>query len=86
MRGGRSSGALDGKTFVLTGALDGFTRSEAAKLIEERGGRVAGSVSGRTDFVVAGRDPGSKYDRAVKLGVTILDEKEFMKLLEGKKK
>ena len=81
MKGGRSSGALEGKTFVLTGALDGLARIEAAELIAARGGRVSGSVSGKTDFVVAGKDPGSKYDKAVKLGVKILDEKEFRKLL-----
>ena len=81
MKGGRSSGALEGKTFVLTGALDGLARIEAAELIAARGGRVSGSVSGKTDFVVAGKDPGSKYDKAVKLGVKILDGKEFRKLL-----
>ncbi len=71
-----------GKTFVLTGALDSMTRSEAAKAIEERGGKVTSSVSGKTDYVVVGRDPGSKYDKAVALGVTILDENEFLDMLK----
>ncbi|MBC7287798.1 MAG: NAD-dependent DNA ligase LigA [Armatimonadetes bacterium] len=75
------SGELAGKTFVFTGALDSFTRDEAAKLVMERGGKVTDSVSRRTDYVVVGREPGSKYRRAQELGVTILDESEFKRLL-----
>ncbi|MCH9614062.1 MAG: DNA ligase [Chlamydiia bacterium] len=70
-----------GKTFVLTGTLDKYTRGEAASLIKERGGRVAGSVSSKTDFVLAGEDPGSKYDKAVKLKVSILNEQDFKELI-----
>ncbi len=77
----RVSDELAGKTFVFTGALDSFTREEAARLVQERGGRVASSVSRKTDYVVVGRDPGSKLRRAQELGVTIIDEQEFKRLL-----
>ncbi|MBC7899728.1 MAG: NAD-dependent DNA ligase LigA [Saprospiraceae bacterium] len=66
-----------GKTFVLTGKLENFTRDEAAKLIEERGGRVSSSVSKNTDFVIAGSDAGSKLTKAESLGVTVVDENNF---------
>lgn len=68
---------LSGKTFVLTGGLESFTRDEARKKIQEMGGRVTSSVSKKTDFVVVGRDPGSKYDEALRLGIRTLDEGEF---------
>ena len=72
---------LAGKTFVLTGALDAFTRDEARKIIETLGGRVSSSVSRKTDFVVVGKDPGSKYDEARRLGVKTLSEEEFKGLI-----
>lgn len=70
-----------GKTFVLTGTLDNLTREEAKALIEDRGGRVRSSVSQKTHFVLAGRDPGSKLAKARELGVQILDEPEFRAML-----
>ncbi len=72
---------LAGKQFVLTGTLKDFTRSQAKEIISELGGRVTGSVSKKTDYVVAGEDPGSKYQKAQKLGITIIDEKEFKGLI-----
>lgn len=72
-----------GKQFVLTGKLEGMARDEAQRLIEERGGRVTGSVSKKTDYVVAGSDAGSKLDRAHELGIQVLDEAAFMKLIGG---
>ncbi len=72
--------SLAGKTFVLTGALDSLTRDEAKRKIRELGGNVSSAVSKKTDFVVAGADPGSKYDKAKKLGVKIVDEDEFLKI------
>ena len=70
-----------GKTFVLTGTLDGMTRDEATALIEQRGGRVSSSVSKKTSFVLAGRDAGSKLEKARDLGVQILDEQAFRAML-----
>jgi DNA ligase (NAD+) len=72
---------LSGKTFVLTGALESFSRAEARKLIEHRGGKVSSSVSRNTDFVVVGRDPGSKYDESLRLGVRTLNEDEFREMI-----
>ncbi len=83
--GGESAANLDenfvGKIFVLTGKLEQFTRDEAAKQIENRGGRVSSSVSKKTDFVVAGSDAGSKLTKAESLGVKVLSEDEFKKLI-----
>jgi len=73
--------AFEGKTFVLTGTLDTMTREEASTLIESRGGRVSSSVSKKTTYVVAGRDAGSKLEKARDLGVTILDEQQFRTML-----
>jgi DNA ligase (NAD+) len=79
----RLGGRFTGKTFVFTGALRRFTRDEAARLIEREGGHAAGSVSRKTDYVVAGTEAGSKLDKARALGVTIIDEDEFAGMLEG---
>jgi DNA ligase (NAD+) len=72
---------LTGKTFVLTGTLAKYSRDEAKKLIEDAGGRVSGSVSKKTDYVVAGSDAGSKLDKAKELGVPVIEEDEMEKLL-----
>ncbi|MGJ7045026.1 NAD-dependent DNA ligase LigA [Thermoanaerobacterium thermosulfurigenes] len=71
-----------GLTFVLTGTLEKYTRDEAKKLIEERGGKVTGSVSKKTDYVVVGADPGSKLSKAQELGVKILNEEQFENMLK----
>jgi DNA ligase (NAD+) len=71
---------LAGKTFVLTGTLAHFTRDEAKKMIEDAGGKVTGSVSKKTDYVVAGADAGSKLDKAKEMGVAVIDEKEMERL------
>jgi DNA ligase (NAD+) len=74
---------LAGRTFVLTGTLPGLTRIEASEMIQAVGGHVSGSVSKKTDFVVAGEDAGSKLDRARELGVPIIDEAELRRLLRA---
>jgi DNA ligase (NAD+) len=72
---------LVGKTFVLTGTLAKYTRDEAKKLIEDAGGKVTGSVSKKTDYVVAGADAGSKLDKAKELGVEVIDEQGMVRLI-----
>ena len=74
-------GNLEGKQFVLTGTLENMTRDEAKRKIIEAGGRVTSSVSAKTDYVLAGTDPGSKLTKAQKLGIAILSEKEFQQLI-----
>ncbi len=81
----RRGGPLGGKSFVLTGTLAGMTREEAGARIREQGGKVSSSVSAKTDFVVVGDDPGSKADKARKLGVKMLDEAEFLKMVGDKR-
>jgi len=73
---------LSGKNFVLTGELSSFTRDEAKDMIRKRGGGISSSVSQKTDYVVAGENPGSKYEKAKELGVAIIGEEEFIKLIK----
>jgi DNA ligase (NAD+) len=73
---------LEGLSIVLTGGLESLSREEATQLAQEAGARVASSVSKKTSFVVAGENPGTKYDKAVELGLVILDEAEFLRRLE----
>jgi len=79
-----ASGPFAGKIVVLTGTLAAMTRDEARERIETGGGKVTGSVSKKTDYVVAGEEAGSKLDKARELGVTVLDEKQFLALLDKK--
>jgi len=78
----KGDGNLSGKQFVLTGTLEGLTRDEAKRKIVEAGGRVTSSVSAKTDYVIAGADPGSKLTKAQKLDIAILSEKELLKLIQ----
>jgi DNA ligase (NAD+) len=79
----KPEGDLAGKQFVLTGTLPRYSRDEAKKMIEEAGGRVTGSVSKKTDYLVVGADPGSKLEKARSLGVKTIEEAELLKLLGG---
>ncbi|HLQ77611.1 MAG TPA: BRCT domain-containing protein, partial [Terriglobia bacterium] len=72
---------LAGKIFVVTGTLDGMTREEAEELISKFGGRVTKSVSKKTSYVLAGRDPGSKLDKARELGIAVIDEQALHRML-----
>jgi DNA ligase (NAD+) len=81
--GERSAGPLDGKTLVVTGTLEGFTRPEAEEAIRAVGGKPAGSVSKKTDYLVAGESAGSKLAKAQELGVPVLDEAGFRRVLAG---
>ena len=73
---------FEGKTFVLTGSLEKFTRDEATNIIEKFGGKVSGSVSKKTAYLVAGEDAGSKLEKARTLGTTILTEDEFLEMIK----
>ena len=75
------SDELGGKTFVLTGTLQTMTRDEAGDIIKSMGGKTSSSVSKKTSFVIAGENPGSKLDKAQDLGVIILNEDEFLKMI-----
>jgi len=77
------AGPLTGKTFVLTGTLANLSRDEAKKLIESSGGKVSGSISKKTTYLVAGDDPGSKLAKAQELGVTVLNEQQLLELIKG---
>ncbi len=78
----KSSNKLDNKTFVITGTLPTLARDQAKQLIQDNGGKVSGSVSTKTSYVLAGTEPGTKYKDAQKLGVQIIDEVEFLKLIK----
>jgi DNA ligase (NAD+) len=78
----RQVSALTGKSFVFTGELEDFSRQQAQEIVKERGGRIPSSVSKKTDYCVAGKNPGSKFDDAKKFHVPVIDEKEFKKMLE----
>lgn len=80
----RTSDALPlaGKTFVLTGTLSKLTRSAAEEALRQLGGKPASSVSRQTDYVIVGAEPGSKYQKALDLGIAILEEEEFLQLLQ----
>jgi len=77
----KGKGKLVGKTFLFTGALKSFGRDEARNIVESLGGMTASIVSKKVDFVVVGEDPGSKFDKAKELGIKILSEEEFKKLI-----
>lgn len=78
------AGAFSDKTVVVTGSLENFTRQQAQQAIKDAGGKASSSVSKKTDFVVAGAEPGSKLDKARELGVTVIDERQFMEMLSGR--
>ena len=73
---------FEGKTFVLTGSLEEFTRNEASEIIERLGGKTSGTVSKKTDYVLAGEDAGSKLTKAQNLGVTVISEAEFKEMIK----
>jgi DNA ligase (NAD+) len=80
----KRTGALQGKTVVVTGTLKGLSRQQAEQAIREAGGKVSGSVSKKTHYVLAGADPGSKLQKARELGIEVVDEEQFNQILAGK--
>ena len=73
---------ITGKAFVFTGEMASLSRTQAQRLVEELGGKYSSSVSKNTDFVVGGKNPGSKYNKAKQLGVRIINEKTFMRFIK----
>mgnify|MGYP000489148386 FL=1 len=71
------------KRVVITGTITGYTRNELKDIIEKMGGKVSGSVSKNTDYVIVGENPGSKYEKAVELGIEIIDEERLLRLLNN---
>jgi DNA ligase (NAD+) len=81
--GTKRSGKMTGKTFVITGILEHFTRQQAEQAVRQMGGKPSSSVSKKTDFILAGKNPGSKLDKAQNFGIKIINEKEFLELLDN---
>ena len=81
--GTTKSNLFEEKTFVVTGTLKNYTRNEIKDIIESHGGKVSGSVSAKTNYVLVGQEPGSKYQNAIRLGIEIIEEEEFEKMLKG---
>jgi len=81
----RLTGKLVGKTVVVTGTLENFTRQQIEQAIRQAGGKPSSSVSKKTDFVLAGKEPGSKLDKARKLGVKVINEKQFLEMIDTDK-
>ena len=77
------SDKMKGKTVVITGTLENFTRQQAEQAVKQTGGKTSSSVGKKTDFVLAGKNPGSKLDKARSLGVKIIDEQQFIDILNG---
>ncbi len=75
--------SLSGKNLVITGTLPSLTRNQAMELIEKAGGKISNSVSNKTDYVIVGENPGSKLEKAEKLGITTLNESELLKLINN---
>ena len=74
---------MTGKTFVITGTLEHLTRQQAEQAVRQIGGKTSSSVSKKTDFVLSGKNPGSKLDKAQNFGIKIIDEEEFFELLDN---
>ena len=82
----KTDNVLEGKTFVLTGTLPSMTRDQAKELIQSYGGKVSGSVSRKTSYVVAGQDAGSKLNKAIELGIPVISEEELLNMIHQNSK
>jgi len=82
----KRSDTLAGKTIVVTGTLTGVSRTRAEQMIKEHGGKTSSSVSKKTDFVLAGQNPGSKLTKAQQLGIKVINKEQFLKMLDGQPK